>query len=50
MPDTPDHRDPFDRIIIATALEYDARLVSLDGLFARYLELSDRSIPAATSK
>ncbi|MCP5426358.1 MAG: type II toxin-antitoxin system VapC family toxin [Gammaproteobacteria bacterium] len=44
------HRDPFDRIIIATALEYDARLASLDGLFANYPELSSRLVPAATSK
>ncbi|MEZ5600631.1 MAG: PIN domain-containing protein [Candidatus Competibacteraceae bacterium] len=27
------HRDPADRIIIATALAYDARLASLDGVF-----------------
>jgi len=44
------HRDPFDRIIIATALEYDARLASLDGLFAGYPELSGRLIPALSSE
>lgn len=36
------HRDPFDRIIIATALELDASLVSIDGYFAGYPELSGR--------
>ncbi len=50
MPDTSYHRDSFDRIVIAMALEYDARLASLDGLFVGYLELSGRLIPAATSK
>ncbi|MEO5342866.1 MAG: PIN domain-containing protein [Gammaproteobacteria bacterium SHHR-1] len=34
------HRDPFDRIIIATALEKGAKLISLDGLFSNYPELS----------
>lgn len=33
------HRDPFDRIIIATALELDARLASIDGHFTNYPEL-----------
>ncbi len=36
------HRDPFDRIIIATALEHDALLASVDGAFAAYEELADR--------
>ena len=36
---SPVHRDPFDRLIIATALEYDAKLASVDSLFARYPEL-----------
>ncbi len=36
------HRDPFDRIIIATALERDARLASVDGLFPNYPELAGR--------
>jgi PIN domain nuclease of toxin-antitoxin system len=29
------HRDPFDRLIIATALEHGPELASLDTLFAR---------------
>jgi PIN domain nuclease of toxin-antitoxin system len=37
---SPVHRDPFDRLIIATALEYEAKLASVDGVFARYPELS----------
>jgi PIN domain nuclease of toxin-antitoxin system len=36
---SPVHQDPFDRLIIATALEYDAKLASVDQLFARYPEL-----------
>lgn len=36
------HRDPFDRMIIATTLIYDANLISLDGVFHHYLELQDR--------
>lgn len=36
------HRDPFDRMIIATALSYDAKLISLDGVFQHYPELQDR--------
>ena len=38
------HRDPFDRIIIATALEMDARLASVDGRFVSYTELAGRLI------
>lgn len=34
------HRDPFDRIIIATALQLEAQLASLDGLFGSYPELN----------
>jgi PIN domain nuclease of toxin-antitoxin system len=34
------HRDPFDRLIIATALEYMAKLASVDGLFSQYSELN----------
>jgi PIN domain nuclease of toxin-antitoxin system len=41
------HRDPFDRIIIATALELDTRLASLDGYFASYPELAGRLITNA---
>lgn len=33
------HRDPFDRIIIATALEENASLASLDSKFREYPEL-----------
>ena len=41
--DLPDrHRDPFDRIIIATALDLDAQLASADGQFAFYPELAGR--------
>ena len=36
------HRDPFDRFIIATALEFDARLASADGQFRAYPELAER--------
>ena len=36
------HRDPFDRIIIATALELDGLLASVDGHFSSYPELSGR--------
>lgn len=36
---SPVHRDPFDRLIIATALEYDAKLASVDSLFSQYSEL-----------
>lgn len=37
------HKDPFDRdrIIIATALEYEAKLASIDSLFPQYPELKD---------
>jgi PIN domain nuclease of toxin-antitoxin system len=38
------HRDPFDCIIIATALEMDTRLASVDGCFASYTELAGRLI------
>jgi PIN domain nuclease of toxin-antitoxin system len=38
------HRDPFDRIIIATALEMDARLASVDGRFVSYTALTGRLI------
>ncbi|BAZ47293.1 hypothetical protein NIES4102_43390 (plasmid) [Chondrocystis sp. NIES-4102] len=36
---SPVHKDPFDRIIMATALSYKAKLASIDGLFSRYVEL-----------
>ena len=37
---SPIHKDPFDRLIIATALEYGGKLASVDELFSRYAELS----------
>jgi PIN domain nuclease of toxin-antitoxin system len=36
---SPVHKDPFDRLIIATALAYRAKLASIDGLISQYLEL-----------
>ena len=38
---SPVHRDPFDRMIIATALSYGAKLASVDRLFLQYPELAD---------
>jgi len=38
---SPIHKDPFDRIIIATALEYRAKLASIDNLFSRSPELEN---------
>jgi len=38
---SPIHKDPFDRIIIATALEYNAKLASIDSVFAKYDELKN---------
>jgi PIN domain nuclease of toxin-antitoxin system len=35
------HKDPFDRLIIATALTYGAQLASIDTVFPRYPELRD---------
>ena len=40
------HRDPFDRIIIATTLEVDGSLASVDGHFPSYPELSGRLLSA----
>lgn len=34
------HKDPQDRIIIATALQYNAKLISFDSVFASYQELN----------
>lgn len=34
------HKDPADRLIIATAVEYQAQLLSLDGRFPDYQELA----------
>ena len=39
---TDHHRDPFDRIIIATALELEGQLASVDSQFAAYPELVGR--------
>lgn len=39
---SPVHKDPFDRLIIATALVYEARLASVDSLFPLYPEIGDR--------
>jgi PIN domain nuclease of toxin-antitoxin system len=36
---SPIHKDPFDRLIIATALIYQANLASIDKVFSQYLEL-----------
>ncbi|TVR61728.1 MAG: type II toxin-antitoxin system VapC family toxin [Candidatus Competibacteraceae bacterium] len=36
------HRDPQDRLIIATALAHDATLISVDDKFADYMELAGR--------
>jgi PIN domain nuclease of toxin-antitoxin system len=36
---SPIHKDPFDRLIIATALAYDAKLASVDRYFIEYPEL-----------
>lgn len=38
------HCDPQDRLIIATALRHEAKLMSDDGKFAQYTELSGRLI------
>lgn len=42
------HRDPFGRIIIATALTWGARLASADGNFPAYPELAGRLLGATT--
>jgi PIN domain nuclease of toxin-antitoxin system len=39
---SPIHKDPFDRLIIATALVSEAKLASVDSLFTLYPELRDR--------
>jgi len=36
---TPIHKDPFDRLIIATALEYNAKLASIDNMVWQYPEI-----------
>ena len=42
------HRDPFDRIIIATAIELNGMLISVDGCFEDYPELKGRLIGRKT--
>jgi PIN domain nuclease of toxin-antitoxin system len=39
---SPVHKDPFDRLIIATSLVSEARLASVDSLFLLYPEIGDR--------
>lgn len=36
LPDFPDHRDPFDRLIIATSIKEGAALISKDPKFKSY--------------
>lgn len=38
------HKDPADRIIIATSIIHDLQLISLDGYFPDYQEISGRLI------
>jgi PIN domain nuclease of toxin-antitoxin system len=38
---SPIHKDPFDRLIIATALGYGGKLASVDSLFPKYPELQN---------
>ena len=38
---SPVHKDPFDRLIIATALENGAKLASIDRSFPQYAELEN---------
>ncbi|MDZ7584638.1 MAG: PIN domain-containing protein [Thiobacillus sp.] len=38
------HKDPADRIIIATAIAHDALLASVDSVFPAYPELAGRLI------
>lgn len=45
---SPVHKDPFDRMIIATALDYEANLASVDRLFPLYEELKGRLLFEAT--
>ncbi|MEM9947969.1 MAG: PIN domain-containing protein [Cyanobacteria bacterium P01_D01_bin.36] len=46
---SPVHKDPFDRIIIATALSHSAQLASVDKLFPKYVELKDCLMQAERS-
>jgi len=36
------HRDPIDRVLIATALEHDAELVTRDGMISQYPDVRIR--------
>jgi PIN domain nuclease of toxin-antitoxin system len=38
---SPAHKDPFDRLIIATALELGAKLASINRVFSQYTELRE---------
>lgn len=38
---SPIHKDPFDHLIMDTALEYGAKLASVDGFFFQYPELAN---------
>lgn len=38
------HKDPADRLIIATALCHDLQLMSLDRMFSAYQQLTERLI------
>ena len=42
---SPVHRDPFDRLIMATTLVNGGRLASLDGLIRQYPEMSESLMP-----
>jgi hypothetical protein len=39
------HKDPQDRLIIATAMQFNARLLSFDGQFSLYRELDGLLLP-----
>jgi PIN domain nuclease of toxin-antitoxin system len=39
MPDFADHRDPFDRLLIAQAISEDLTMVSADTRFEKYKKL-----------
>lgn len=42
---SPVHKDPFDRIIIATAIDYDADLATLDRTLREYPEIKAHLLP-----
>ncbi|TRU52660.1 MAG: PIN domain-containing protein [Microcystis aeruginosa Ma_QC_Ch_20071001_S25D] len=44
---SPIHKDPFDRIIMATALAYGGKLASIDHLFPKYVEIKDHLMERA---